>query len=207
MKKHTPLTALTLALGLALSPSVLAQALAPGSSGVFRGISQNNLNNNALTNAAYASSDRNDNANYQSNTPYYVSPNGNGIAQMQQGQSAQQIATQQAQQQAATQVGTAEDQGYDPNAAQQLDSWSEGALRDAQSARQKGQVQQVWAKTNGVYKKPEMRLWISSWSDRLLKAGVQPDKIYFEANRLNEQEFALWASRQVWAVEEGIVNP
>lgn len=205
MKTHKSLTVLTLALGLALSPSLFAQALAPGSSGVFRGVSQNNLNNNALTNAAYASSNAADTANYQTNTPYYDNQNSGGRPQ---GQNAvQAAAAEEAQRQASAQVGTAEEQGYDPAAAQQLDSWSAGSVRDLESARQKGQVQEVYARTNGVLKKQDMRLWVRSWSERLTQAGVHPEKIYFEANRLNEKEFAQWASRQVWAVEEGIVTP
>lgn len=46
------------------------------------------------------------------------------------------------------------------------------------------------------------RVWLEEWHRQLTGHGlVSEDHFWFQARRLNKSDFALWASRQVWAGE------
>lgn len=103
--------------------------------------------------------------------------------------------------------GTARDQGYDGDIAVGPSLWEMETLRRRESPRQRGEKVEVSARSNGVATDPSQAAWFGAWAQRLVSIGVHPDKVRFEGRRLTQKEFAMWASRQVWAVEAGLIAP
>lgn len=103
-------------------------------------------------------------------------------------------------------AGTASEQGY-VEEQHTLSTWDLETLRQKESARQKGVKYEVFARSSGVGSSYEDIPWLRAWEIKLAPLGVHPDKIKFEASRLTREQFSRWASRQVWAVEEGLVKP
>lgn len=102
--------------------------------------------------------------------------------------------------------GTASEQGYVDNGPT-LSEWDIETIRSKESARQRGHKAEVFARSSGVGSSSHDATWLQAWENKLLPLGVHPDKIKFESNRLTKDQFGRWASRQVWAVEEGLIKP
>ena len=103
--------------------------------------------------------------------------------------------------------GTARDQGYSGDLTAGPSPWEMETIRRLESPRQRGEKVEVSARSNGVATDPMQSAWFSAWTQRLVSIGVHPDKVRFEGRRLTQKEFAMWASRQVWAVEAGLIAP
>jgi hypothetical protein len=76
--------------------------------------------------------------------------------------------------------------------------WS---LDSSQDARQAGQSFPA-ARMSGVADATDYRsrVWLEEWHRQLTDTNiVSEDRFWFQARRLDRPEFALWASRQVWA--------
>ena len=69
----------------------------------------------------------------------------------------------------------------------------------ANSPRQLGQTVAVPAPLAPVGRTPGQAAWVSAWVQRLSSVGVAETKSRFEADRLTQEAFEQWASRQVWA--------
>lgn len=102
--------------------------------------------------------------------------------------------------------GTASEQGY-VDTGPTLSEWDIETIRSRESARQRGHKAEVFARSSGVGSSASDAAWLRAWETKLLPLGVHPDKIKFESNRLTKDQFGRWASRQVWAVEEGLIKP
>jgi len=126
----------------------------------------------------------------------------------------QQVGTQEAQakQKESTGPKNAFEQGYGSEQealAQQeaLEEWS-----SLQSARQKGETVNVpsFKSSSAVGYDKRSSVWLTNWKGILVEqVGMKPEKVDFEASRLNKEDFAAWASRQVRYVEPNTiaVNP
>lgn len=126
----------------------------------------------------------------------------------------QQGSTQEAQakQKESTGPKNAFEQGYGSEQealAQQeaLEEWS-----SLQSARQKGETVNVpsFKSSGAVGHDKRSSVWLTNWKGILVEqVGMKPEKVDFEASRLNKEDFAAWASRQVRYVEPNTVavNP
>lgn len=91
---------------------------------------------------------------------------------------------------------TAQEQGF---GSQQQSEEQKEAMRQYQlsnTPRQRGIVVPAPTLMNPVGKKAEYREWLQNWEYALSNLGVSPQKIRFEANRLNQEDFEAWASRQ-----------
>ena len=143
---------------------------------------------------------------YQSTTP--IQPNGpGGVIMPQQPEADASTSTSgPANIVPPTPSGTARDQGYVDNGPT-LSAWDRETLRRKDSARQQGRQSEVYARSNGVGSSLEDAAWLRGWEIKLAPLGIHPDKIKFEAARLTKEQFGRWASRQVWAVEEGLIRP
>jgi hypothetical protein len=106
----------------------------------------------------------------------------------------------------APSAGTASEQGY-VDSGPTLSAWDLETLRNKTSARQQGDKAEVFARSRGVGSSVEDAAWLRAWETKLAPLGVHPDKIKFEAARLTKEQFGRWASRQAWAVEEGLIKP
>lgn len=98
---------------------------------------------------------------------------------------------------------TAAEQGYDGDLrAAQARALAEAADNArANSPRQRGIKITVPSLHNPVASHPESYEWLANWKDVLVEVGVHPAKVDFEAARLSQDEFSLWASRLVWALK------
>ena len=101
---------------------------------------------------------------------------------------------------------TAAEQGYTAK-DQGPSQWEQETMKQMGNSRQKGEITQATARQNGVGTQVSETKWVSAWEGRLTSLGVSPNKIHFEARRLTKTEFSFWASRQVLAVEDGLVKP
>ncbi len=99
--------------------------------------------------------------------------------------------------------GTAAEQGYDPEGdALRARLAREAADRAANNnARQQGIKIKVPSSYNPVSEDAAATEWLFNWKQVLLSAGVNPNKIDFEASRRHKDDFAQWASRMVWALK------
>lgn len=104
-------------------------------------------------------------------------------------------------------AGTARDQGYTGDMDNTPSPWEMETVRGLEGSRQKGDQVEVASRRNGVSTDPTQEEWFHAWSQKLESIGIRQDKINFEGSRLTQSEFALWASRQVWAVEAGLISP
>lgn len=102
---------------------------------------------------------------------------------------------------APTGPGTAQEQGYDPDLARMQQQMRREAEDYAamNTARQLGQVISAPGLHNSAAKDPSSRAWIQDWATVLSGVGIPASKVYFEAARLTREDFAMWASRMVWA--------
>lgn len=100
-----------------------------------------------------------------------------------------------------TTPGTAEEQGYEPDLAE----LQERLRREAEdyaamnSPRQLGQVIHAPKVSNPVIRDGSSHAWLRDWATVLSGVGISPAKVNFEAARLTREDFAMWASRMVWA--------
>ena len=97
--------------------------------------------------------------------------------------------------------GTAAEQGYDPDMAALQETLRRQAEDHAamNTARQLGLVVPVPRLLNPVSADPASHAWVSDWVIVLSGIGIPASKVHFEANRLARDDFAMWASRMVWA--------
>lgn len=103
-------------------------------------------------------------------------------------------------------VGTAAAQGwFREDEAERLRYEAEQQAA-AQSPRQQGLRLAAPEPARTVAQTRALSGWLADWTRVLTGAGVGAHKVAFEAERLSEEEFALWASRQIWAVTEGCAN-
>lgn len=130
--------------------------------------------------------------------------------QAQQGQGQTQGQSQQQQGQQNTGPKNAYEQGF---GQEQMNADRQEALEDwmsSQSARQQGETIPVPRPLNVVANDKSSRVWLINWKGVLVEqVGLKPEKVDFEASRLNKEDFAAWASRQVRYVEPNAVavNP
>lgn len=103
--------------------------------------------------------------------------------------------------------GTASQQGYDASFLGAPSPWQMETLRRRESPRQRGERMEVASRKNGVGTDASNSAWFAAWELRLVSIGVHPDKVKFEGRRLTKDEFAMWASRQVWATEANLIAP
>lgn len=103
--------------------------------------------------------------------------------------------------------GTARAQGYTGDLYRQISPWELETLNSRNHPRQAGVKTLVHSRSNGVGTQSDDQAWLASWTRKLVALGVHQDKVRFEARRLTKDEFSRWASRQVWAVEEGLLSP
>lgn len=118
----------------------------------------------------------------------------------------------QTQQKADTGPKNAFEQGYgsEQDALAQQEALEEWA--SLQSARQKGETVNVpsFKSSQAVGYDKRSSVWLTNWKGILVEqVGMKPEKVDFEASRLNKDEFSAWASRQVRYVEPNTlaVNP
>lgn len=151
------------------------------------------------------------NSNDPSAQAYSQAANINGNAQGQYQQQGQgQTQNQQQQGQQDTGPKNAYEQGF---GQEQANADRQAALEDwisNQSARQQGETIPVPKPLNVVANDKSSRIWLINWKGVLVEqVGLKPEKVDFEASRLNKEDFAAWASRQVRYVEPNAiaVNP
>ncbi len=139
-----------------------------------------------------------------------ASINGNTQGQGQYQQQAQDQSQNQQQGQQNTGPKNAYEQGF---GQEQANADRQAALEDwisGQSARQQGETIPVPKPLNVVANDKSSRIWLINWKGVLVEqVGLKPEKVDFEASRLNKEDFAAWASRQVRYVEPNAiaVNP
>jgi hypothetical protein len=98
---------------------------------------------------------------------------------------------------------TASEQGYTGN----TEAMKAAMMREAADAaamdtpRQRGEKLTVPSFYNPVSANWEYGQWLANWKDRLVGIGVAPAKVDFESRRLTQEDFAMWASRMVWALQ------
>lgn len=97
---------------------------------------------------------------------------------------------------------TAAEQGYISNEDQDLMKEQLENYMYNNTARQKGYTIHVPTADDGVSKNKSDKMWLFNWKGRLLDKGISSEKIDFEAERLNKQDFERWASRQIRYVDE-----
>lgn len=131
-----------------------------------------------------------------------------------QGQYQQQQGQDQSQNQQQDQQNTGPKNAYEQGFGQeQANADRQAALEDwisGQSARQQGETIPVPKPLNVVANDKSSRIWLINWKGVLVEqVGLKPEKVDFEASRLNKEDFAAWASRQVRYVEPNAiaVNP
>lgn len=97
--------------------------------------------------------------------------------------------------------GTAAEQGYDAELGQLQDRLRREAEDHAamNTARQLGEVIAAPRVFNPVSSDLASRGWLYDWTTVLSGVGISPSKVHFEAARLTREDFAMWASRMVWA--------
>lgn len=150
------------------------------------------------------------NSNDPSAQAYSQAANINGNAQGQYQQQEQEQAQSQQQGQQDTGPKNAYEQGF---GQEQANADRQAALEDwisNQSARQQGETIPVPKPLNVVANDKSSRIWLINWKGVLVEqVGLKPEKVDFEASRLNKEDFAAWASRQVRYVEPNAiaVNP
>lgn len=142
---------------------------------------------------------------YQSNTPVLAQPATPPVAPP--ANASQQAGQPPAVAPISSGPGTASDQGYMGDMFSAPSAWDMETLRRRESPRQRGEQLQVASRKNGVGTQIQDNVWFSAWERRLVSIGVHPDKVKFEGRRLTKEQFAMWASRQVWAVEADLIAP
>lgn len=92
---------------------------------------------------------------------------------------------------------TAAEQGYgqaQDSARLQYEATLEASLH---SPQQTGEVVPSSLPSAPVATNPALAGWFQNWEQALVMAGASPAKINFEASRLSQSAFALWASNQL----------